>query len=124
MEYLLSFGTTLLLSTVLTKTIISARASWQWLVQDPRADRWHKIPTPTLGGVAIFISFLFAFFAFDLHARPENVKILAGGSLIFLLGLWDDVHPLPAYAKLVGQIISDSVSSDKGIFTYTNAPAE
>lgn len=31
-------------------------------VAQPNEDRWHKIPTPAFGGIAIFFSFLIALF--------------------------------------------------------------
>ncbi len=73
------------------------------LVITPRKDRWHKKPTPTIGGVAIVFAFVFMFFTvfqFDKTMFP----IVLGGILMFILGLADDLKGLSPQIKLIGQI--------------------
>ena len=43
------------LSALLTRLQIRAD-SWLGLTAAPRADRWHAVPTPSSGGLAIFLS--------------------------------------------------------------------
>jgi UDP-N-acetylmuramyl pentapeptide phosphotransferase/UDP-N-acetylglucosamine-1-phosphate transferase len=43
------------LSALLTRLQIRAD-SWLGLTAAPRADRWHALPTPSSGGLAIFLS--------------------------------------------------------------------
>ena len=61
---------------------------------------------PTLGGIAIFISFVvattFGLIDYDL---PEMKYILPVLLLIFFVGLTDDIVNLAPYKKIVGQII-------------------
>jgi UDP-GlcNAc:undecaprenyl-phosphate/decaprenyl-phosphate GlcNAc-1-phosphate transferase len=68
----------------------------------PRDDRWHQRPTALLGGVAIAVSVL------GLHLTvqgPGALPVLAvGATLIFLIGLVDDLVVLKPYAKLAGEI--------------------
>ncbi len=104
MDLFLPLVFTFLLSLILTKGIISLRHAMGWLFKRPHADRWHQEKTPSFGGVAMFVSFTLALVIFE-PLRPEHLKILCGGSLIFLLGFIDDLRPLPPYVKLVGQIV-------------------
>jgi UDP-GlcNAc:undecaprenyl-phosphate GlcNAc-1-phosphate transferase len=68
----------------------------------PRADRWHRSPTALLGGVGIAVAVI------ALHATfngPRALPVLLGGaSLIFVVGLVDDLISLKPYTKLVAEI--------------------
>jgi UDP-GlcNAc:undecaprenyl-phosphate GlcNAc-1-phosphate transferase len=72
------------------------------LVDQPRADRWHRRPVPRLGGIAMYASFV-ATMLFFLHAplsRPV-LGALLGTTVIFLVGLVDDLRSLENRPKLV-----------------------
>ncbi len=78
-------------------------------VSPPRADRWHSKPTPLLGGVAIYVSFMATIFAYALITRSwQEIPwgLLLGSSIMFALGLYDDFKPLTPPAKLIGQIVA------------------
>jgi UDP-GlcNAc:undecaprenyl-phosphate GlcNAc-1-phosphate transferase len=72
-------------------------------VAHPREDRWHREPTALLGGVAIYGAFLVSFLAVA-PSLPRMMPVLIAASLIFLLGLCDDLFHLKAPTKLVLQI--------------------
>ena len=78
------------------------------LVDLPNARKIHKIPISRLGGVAIWSSAMLTFlFLVLLSYYPYGSLlsgILLGGSLMFLLGLVDDVYNLDAKFKLVIQL--------------------
>jgi UDP-GlcNAc:undecaprenyl-phosphate GlcNAc-1-phosphate transferase len=83
-------------------------------VAKPRADRWHRKPTALLGGVGIFVAFLFSY----LVQRPSG---LTGGNLMvacaagmFLVGLVDDIFTLKPYSKLVAQIVLSTFATMSG----------
>jgi UDP-GlcNAc:undecaprenyl-phosphate GlcNAc-1-phosphate transferase len=102
MTYLIFFCVTLLVSAALTPVVKIIAVKTGYVVQ-PRQDRWHKKPTPLLGGIAIFLSFSASYllaFGFDRKTMP----VLIGGFLIFLLGLVDDLKRLNPQVKLIGQI--------------------
>jgi len=75
----------------------------------------HKTPVPRLGGVAISSAFALAaftiyFFLPITSASTNTLAVVACGSLaMFGLGLWDDLRPLGAKFKLIGQIIISSL---------------
>jgi UDP-GlcNAc:undecaprenyl-phosphate GlcNAc-1-phosphate transferase len=70
----------------------------------------HREPTPLLGGVAIFAAFALALAVGALVSRVGAVTptlgFLAGGTLIFVMGIIDDKHDLSWFSKLLGQIIA------------------
>ena len=68
----------------------------------PKQDRWHRQPTPLLGGVAIAVSVLAVYGV--LGSPLQRPVLLAGASFMFLLGLIDDVVDLKPYTKLVAEI--------------------
>ena len=64
----------------------------------------HKEPTPYLGGMAVFIGFLCAL-AFIFPFYNQMMLIVVGLTLLFFLGLIDDLIPLKAYQKFGGQAL-------------------
>ncbi|WP_303674583.1 glycosyltransferase family 4 protein [Vampirovibrio chlorellavorus] len=77
----------------------------------PGARKIHKYPIPRLGGVAIWLAFMLSLGVIVfLGWRPELHNalpgILAGGTIVFLLGLLDDLFNLSPYLKLSIQFIA------------------
>lgn len=68
---------------------------------------WRKIhyhPTPLLGGVAVYVAFTAAILLNGVFL-PAMKALLLGATLIFVVGLIDDMHPLPAFLKLIFQVL-------------------
>ncbi|MEX2526836.1 MAG: hypothetical protein WEA09_04300 [Gemmatimonadota bacterium] len=97
------------------------------------AERWNPRATPVLGGVAIFggsalaglvslsllgeaalRDYLFPVQTGDLFLGTGPALLMAG-TLIFLLGLLDDIYPLSPAAKLAGQVAAAGVLLLAGI---------
>jgi len=74
----------------------------------PNERKIHKKPISRLGGVAIWLSTMLTFFLLVLLSYYPYGSLLSGillgGSLMFLLGLVDDVYNLNAKFKLFIQI--------------------
>jgi UDP-GlcNAc:undecaprenyl-phosphate GlcNAc-1-phosphate transferase len=79
-----------------------------------RPKDWHhtrSVPVPRLGGAALAVVFVMIEFYLaavrpDLHARIPGREIIVISSLaMFGLGFWDDLRPLGARRKLLGQIL-------------------
>jgi len=69
----------------------------------------HRSPTPYLGGLAIFIAFAGAVMAVKLvHAGTPRgvVGVMAGATIVFLVGLFDDLRPLRPWQKMGLQILA------------------
>jgi UDP-GlcNAc:undecaprenyl-phosphate/decaprenyl-phosphate GlcNAc-1-phosphate transferase len=69
----------------------------------PRPDRWHQVPTPTYGGLGVFIGVVAGAALSGGLAAPVWPILLAGLAL-FVVGLFDDVVSLSALAKMVSSL--------------------
>ncbi|VEH80051.1 Undecaprenyl-phosphate alpha-N-acetylglucosaminyl 1-phosphate transferase [Corynebacterium kutscheri] len=87
----------------------------------------HAVPTPRLGGVAMFTGFLGAvLLASQLPAltrgfqpvTPEMSAVLWGAFIIVIVGVVDDLVELDALTKLIGQFLAAVVMSLLGL-TWT-----
>ncbi|MGI6587159.1 MAG: undecaprenyl/decaprenyl-phosphate alpha-N-acetylglucosaminyl 1-phosphate transferase [Gracilibacteraceae bacterium] len=76
--------------------------------------RVHKVPTPRLGGLAIFLGFLAALL-YMYKVDPRMVGILTGAAMIVTLGFFDDIKPLPAKFKLLVQVIAAVIAIRSGV---------
>lgn len=72
-------------------------------IDEPRGRHIHKNPTPKLGGLGIFLAFLFGYIIFGINSIQMN-SVLIGSFIIILVGIIDDISPLKAKEKLFGQI--------------------
>jgi UDP-GlcNAc:undecaprenyl-phosphate GlcNAc-1-phosphate transferase len=77
----------------------------------PRSTRWHQQPTPTLGGVGMFIAFAIALLIMFLTKNDQNLfenrwSILTAIVIMFLVGIFDDYRPINPPVKLTFQIIA------------------
>jgi UDP-GlcNAc:undecaprenyl-phosphate GlcNAc-1-phosphate transferase len=101
------FGIALGISVVLTP-LVAHLASARGIVAIPRQDRWHRKPTPLLGGIAIFV----ASTAVIVWAGPHDLRLVGlvgGGTLLFVTGLIDDLRRLRPHTKLIVQIVAACV---------------
>ncbi len=107
------FLTALMASTVFTRLVrdVSVKQGW---VSLPTSDRHvHSRPVPRLGGVAIFLTLwciaLLAMWLPELFGTAEfpfshlALKILGPATIIFFLGLADDIFGVSAYVKFAVQ---------------------
>jgi UDP-GlcNAc:undecaprenyl-phosphate GlcNAc-1-phosphate transferase len=68
---------------------------------------WRKIhdrATPLLGGLGIYLAFTVSLLLNGIFL-PGMKIVLLGATLIFALGLWDDIRPLPALLKFIIQVL-------------------
>ena len=74
----------------------------------PKDDRRvHKRPIPKLGGLGIFIGFLFGYMLFGVQSVQMN-SILIGSFIIIIYGIIDDIKTLSAKYELIGQLLAAS----------------
>lgn len=74
-------------------------------IDKPNKRKIHTLPIPTLGGLAIFISFMVGLIILQ-PSGEFHIAILCGGFIILLLGFFDDLYNLTAKAKFLVQIIA------------------
>ena len=95
---------------LLTPIVLSGK----WRSRFHRANDWHHTnaaPVPRLGGLVLVIAFLATEVLVAL-CWPQLLKDTPGHTIallaplaIFVLGFWDDLKPLGARRKLVGQVL-------------------
>lgn len=77
--------------------------------------RMHKKPTPRLGGLAIFLGFMFSILVFVRPIDTQLRGILLGAVMIVVLGVVDDSAPLRAGFKFLIQIAAALVAVYHGV---------
>jgi UDP-GlcNAc:undecaprenyl-phosphate GlcNAc-1-phosphate transferase len=111
------FFLSLLFSFVLTRYVRDFASRRGWVAVPSQERHLHSSPLPRLGGVAIFISFalsmsaaaVMAAYIPHLHAAfslKTLLTILAPASLVFLLGVYDDLYTVGPYVKFAVQSIA------------------
>lgn len=96
------------IASVLLVALVRRVALYIGAVDKPNARKIHKEPIPTLGGIGIFLAFLIGYMLFG-SANSLMLSILISSFLILLLGIFDDIRPIPAKIKFVVQIAIASI---------------
>ena len=80
------------------------------MVDKPSARKQHTVPTPLLGGAAIFVAVILALLLLgDRFYVNQIAGIALGATLVSFLGLWDDRRGLSPWVKLIGQFLAATV---------------
>ena len=101
------------ITTLLTPIIIRSARRRGWLDQ-VGGRKVHKSPVPRLGGVGIFAGigvgwawlFIFGSGIFTPEIYKQLLFLSTASTLVWLMGLYDDLRGLGAYKKLLVQIIA------------------
>src|SRR5580658_2784127 len=75
-------------------------------VSKPRADRWHKSTPAFFGGVPLFAGFAALSIAFIPRSNYLLWRLIGIASLMFVLGLVDDIYHLTPARKFAGQLLA------------------
>ncbi|MCJ7508658.1 MAG: sugar transferase [candidate division Zixibacteria bacterium] len=101
-----------LAATLITPLVIKAARRYNFL-DIPAGLKVHREPTPLLGGLTVFVSFIIAFIAglykWSMSWNGGILGLIVGASIIVLLGLIDDKRGMSASIKLLGQILACSI---------------
>jgi UDP-GlcNAc:undecaprenyl-phosphate GlcNAc-1-phosphate transferase len=100
-QYILAFS---FLSAYFLSPISRVLASRLRILDRPNWRKIHDQPTPLLGGGAVYVAFSGAILLNGIFLPGMKILFL-GGTLIFVMGLIDDVRSLPALFKFVLQIL-------------------
>lgn len=80
------------------------------LFDEPGERSSHVVKTPSLGGIAIFAGALFSIVLWTPFKQFGNLQyILCALIIVFLIGAKDDIAPMSASKKLVGQLLAASI---------------
>lgn len=88
----------------------------------PNERKIHKEPMPRLGGLGIYLGFLFGFMLFGKPSAIMN-SILIGSFIIVLCGVVDDIKPLKASTKFLGQFVAACIVAFYGNILLTDVSA-
>ena len=124
--YLAIFAASVLLSFVLTRYVRNAATTHGWVAAASTERHLHSTPLPRLGGVAIFLAFVCAMtFALMVSWRYPELKtgfsvrtlgtMMVPGVLIFLLGVYDDIHSVSPSCKFAVQAIAATMLFTGGL---------
>lgn len=110
-------------TTALTTPIVRVLAERFGAVVAPDERRVHLRPTATLGGLAMFFGFLAGMATasrldqFDpvFSGTSEPVGILLGATVIFAVGMIDDLREVSAPAKVAGMVLAGGILSLLGV---------
>lgn len=117
-QYILVLAVGALVTYVVTPVVLTL-SKRVGAVDVPNDRKVHAVPTPTLGGAAMFVGFIAALvFASILRPfsgafrplfvwpAPELFAIVIGTAVIFILGVIDDLKGISAPVKLAGQLLA------------------
>jgi UDP-GlcNAc:undecaprenyl-phosphate/decaprenyl-phosphate GlcNAc-1-phosphate transferase len=90
-------------------TPLMVRIGHRWNLVDVPADRKiHVLPTPRIGGLALYAGFVGSLLLNSI-VPDWIIAILVAGSLLLLIGVLDDIRELPASGKLIGQLLAAAI---------------
>jgi UDP-GlcNAc:undecaprenyl-phosphate/decaprenyl-phosphate GlcNAc-1-phosphate transferase len=120
----LTFAVALVVALVATP-LVRGVAQRRGLLDQPGGRKVHSVPIPRLGGVAMVIAFGVAVLAAQIAIpglesvgglRPNRVPaILAGASLLVVVGIVDDVFGMRARIKLIAQLAAAALAWSLGL---------
>jgi UDP-GlcNAc:undecaprenyl-phosphate/decaprenyl-phosphate GlcNAc-1-phosphate transferase len=117
---LLVFGAAVIAALLLTPAVRALARSFD-LVDAPGHRKIHTVSIPRVGGVGVTLALVLALAVAGMagHGERDDVgawlPVLLGGVLIFAVGLWDDLRPLPALVKLLVQLAGGGVAVGLGV---------
>ena len=118
--FLATFIVALMSAFVLTRYVRDFASAHGWVAVPTQERHMHSSPLPRLGGVAIFLSFsacmvmasVWALRNPRLHSAlslKTLLTILVPATLVFLLGVYDDIHGVGPYFKFSVQGIAGAM---------------
>ena len=78
-------------------------------IDKPSRRKVHKKQIPSLGGLSIFIAFMVVVITACIQDQgiisSKVWGVVLAGLILVIMGIYDDIKDMPAFIKLVGQII-------------------
>jgi UDP-GlcNAc:undecaprenyl-phosphate/decaprenyl-phosphate GlcNAc-1-phosphate transferase len=116
----LSFAMAFLITYYSVPSIIRL-AKLKHLYDEPNHRKEHITRIPTLGGLALFVGFFFSFVFWSAGLRITGFNsIMAALLILFVVGIKDDLYPMPAWKKLAAQVLATLIVVIRGDIRITN----
>ena len=121
MPYLIaSFILAIFLSLYAVPIVVKVAHSLRFM-DNPNERSAAESPIPTLGGISIFLSFIFSStLGLTGEIMPEFVYIIIASLLMFFVGLKDDILTLSARKKLGAQLMAAAIIIFLGKMRFTD----
>ncbi|MGA2583326.1 MAG: MraY family glycosyltransferase [Tepidisphaeraceae bacterium] len=125
------FYTAFLIAFIFTPVMQSIAMYYNIVDQPDRLRKLHSQPVAYLGGVAVFIGWVAGLAMSQFHLPEDGIgvshlevklSIVAGGGLICILGLWDDLRRLRPIYKITGQIVAALILLSQGVGLHSLSP--
>ncbi|ASJ56123.1 undecaprenyl-phosphate alpha-N-acetylglucosaminyl 1-phosphate transferase [Brevibacillus formosus] len=106
---ILGFLTSLIISFIATPYVKNLAVK-VGAVDAPNQRKVHTRIMPRMGGLAIYIGYLVAFFLFVPHTSiSEMLGIFIGSTIVMVVGMLDDKYQLSPKWKLLGQLVATAI---------------
>lgn len=100
---LLFFGAFTLSYALVPKIILVAK--YKKLMDNPNERSSHGTATPSLGGIAFYVSIILSFYFLDSWDRFNTIpSLLPGLTILFVIGMKDDLTVLTPRTKFLSQV--------------------
>jgi UDP-GlcNAc:undecaprenyl-phosphate/decaprenyl-phosphate GlcNAc-1-phosphate transferase len=109
------FLSSLVIALMVVPKVIKA-ANSKNLLDVPNARKMHTLPVPTLGGIGIFLAMVFVLLP-NLFTNYGNSfsPILIALSILFIVGIVDDMHDIKASVKFIFQTFTALIVAYSGV---------
>ena len=115
-SYVILFSISVVFSFVLTPFVRRWAIKWGAIDLPDNGRRIHRQPTPRLGGIAIYISFLLTLLCVPLLGNmvsdsfrsnlPRFAALIIPATFMFAFGIWDDFKGSTAQQKIIAQVVA------------------
>lgn len=78
-------------------------------VDHPSERKIHRTPIPILGGIPLYFGIMTALLLIQPFTR-EFIGFFIGGTILFLIGMIDDMHHIRPFFKLIFQVIAAAIA--------------
>lgn len=103
--FILFIGSFILALIVIPK--LNGVVRYKQLMEKPNERSSHTLATSNLGGIVFYIAIMLGFYFMAPFDKTNTIiSILPGLTIIFILGLKDDLVVLSSLTKLIGQVIA------------------
>ena len=104
LDVIIMVATTFIVSLVSVPTVKKI-AAHVGALDIPNERKVHKKPMPRMGGLAIYFAFLIGYILFG-QISSKMISVLIGSFIILITGIIDDIKPIEAKVKMLGQILA------------------
>lgn len=106
MKLVLVSGLAFVVSALTIRFVLLSPRIRDRIVAAPMVHRWHENPTPSYGGIPMFIAVVAAVLVGGGFGEPLVAAILLGAGVLFVTGWLDDVKDISPISKLSAQVIA------------------